>query len=810
MVLSLIQPDMFKNYVKVALRNIRKHSFYSAINIFGLAVGVISCLFIILYVSDELSYDKFHAEAENVYRIGLHGQLSGQEILTASSCPPLASAMVREIPGVEQAIRVNQRNNMVFKQGDKAFTEDKIVFSDSNFFQFFSFKLKEGDPLTALKEPNSIVLTEELANKYFNGSAVGQLITVGNDNKSYKVTGIAAPVPHNSHFGFNALISTSSDRDNYENGIWLNNSLYTYFRKNPNTSIESVDAKLADMVVKHVGPQIEQFIGVPLDKFLEQGNKYSYVAYPLLDSHLKSKWNDEIEPTSSMVYIYVFASVGLFILVIACINFMNLSTARSAGRAKEVGLRKTLGSFRSQMVYQFLAESTVYGLVAVVIAIGAAYALLPEFNLLSGKQLEFSALISPPFLFGALGLILIIGLFAGSYPAFYLTSFSAVEVLKGKVRAGLKSKGIRSGLVVFQFALSILLIICTTIGYQQINFLQSRHMGLDKHNVLVVSNTRRLNTNQEAFKNSLLSKTGMEKVSYTNNVFPGVNNTTAFRSVSDKQDHIMGTYFADYDHLDVMKFELTQGRFFSKDFPTDTLAVVVNEAAVRELGYANPLNEEIITFDGPNQEYKLKIVGVVKDFNFESFKEKVRPMVIRLTKEANNLMVRYNGSADAAVRETEELWKQYASGDPFEYAFLDQNFDELFREEQRLSTLFSIFTALAIFIACLGLFALAAFTAEQRTKEIGIRKAMGATVFGITTLLSKEFTVLVIVSIVLAFIPAYFILNYWLGQFVYRIDVSVVVFVVSGVSALAIAWITVAFQALKAAMAKPVNSLRCE
>jgi putative ABC transport system permease protein len=356
MVLSLIQPDMFKNYVKVALRNIRKHSFYSAINIFGLAVGVISCLFIILYVSDELSYDKFHAEAENVYRIGLHGQLSGQEILTASSCPPLASAMVREIPGVEQAIRVNQRNNMVFKQGDKAFTEDKIVFSDSNFFQFFSFKLKEGDPLTALKEPNSIVLTEELANKYFNGSAVGQLITVGNDNKSYKVTGIAAPVPHNSHFGFNALISTSSDRDNYENGIWLNNSLYTYFRKNPNTSIESVDAKLADMVVKHVGPQIEQFIGVPLDKFLEQGNKYSYVAYPLLDSHLKSKWNDEIEPTSSMVYIYVFASVGLFILVIACINFMNLSTARSAGRAKEVGLRKTLGSFRSQMVYQFLAE----------------------------------------------------------------------------------------------------------------------------------------------------------------------------------------------------------------------------------------------------------------------------------------------------------------------------------------------------------------------------------------------------------------------------------------------------------------------
>jgi putative ABC transport system permease protein len=804
---------MFKNYFKVALRNIRKHSFYSAINIFGLAVGVISCLFIILYITDELSYDKFHKGAENVYRIGLHGQISGQEILTASSCPPLASAMVAEIPGVEQAIRVNQRNNMVFKRGEKAFTEDKIVFSDSNFFQFFNFELKEGDSLTVLKEPNSIVLTEELAKKYFDGEAIGQLITVGNDNKSYKVTGIAGAAPHNSHFRFNAIISTSSDKDNYENGIWLNNSLYTYFRKNPNTTIESVDAKLGDMVVKHVGPQIEQFIGIPIEKFLEQGNKYAYVTYPLLDSHLHSRWNDEIEPTSSVTYIYVFGSVGIFILVIACINFMNLSTARSAGRAKEVGLRKTLGSFRSQMVYQFLAESMVYGLIAVLISIVAAYVLLPQFNLLSGKELAFGVLMSPAFLLGAVGLVLVIGLMAGSYPAFYLTSFSAVEVLKGKVRAGLKSKGVRSGLVVFQFALSIILIICTSIGYQQINFLQTRHMGLDKHNILVVSNTRRLNTNQEAFKNTLLAKNGIEKVSYTNNVFPGVNNTTAFRSVVDKQDHIMGTYFADYDHADVMKFNLTQGRFFSKDFPSDSIAVVVNEAAVKELGYSNPLNEEIITFDVPGQqpeELRLKIVGVVKDFNFESFKEKVRPMVIRLTNSANNLLIRYDGTATEAVKETETLWKQYASGDPFEYSFLDQNFDELFREEQRLSTLFSVFTGLAIFIACLGLFALAAFTAEQRTKEIGIRKAMGATVFSITTLLSKEFTVLVIVSIVLAFVPAYFILNYWLDQFAYRIDIGVTVFVISGVSALAIAWITVAFQALKAAMAKPVNSLRYE
>jgi putative ABC transport system permease protein len=375
----------------------------------------------------------------------------------------------------------------------------------------------------------------------------------------------------------------------------------------------------------------------------------------------------------------------------------------------------------------------------------------------------------------------------------------------------MKSKGIRSGLVIFQFSLSIILIICTIIGYQQISFLQNRHMGLDKHNVLAVGNAGRLKTNQNAFKNEIVNKPGIEIASFTNNVFPGVNNTTAFRTVGDNKDHIMGTYFADYDHVDVMKFELVQGRFFSKDFLSDSSAAVVNEAAVREAGWKNPLNEELVTFNGPsNQEVRLKIIGVVKDFNFESFKTEVRPMVIRFTKVSGNLLIRYSGSPESAVKEAETLWKQYASGDPFEYSFLDQNFDELFREEQRLSALFWVFTSLAITIACLGLFALAAFTAEQRTKEIGIRKAMGASVLGIATLLSKEFTILVVISIVLAVVPAWFILDYWLNQFAYRIDISVFVFVFSGLAALLIAWGTVAFHAVKAALAKPINSLRYE
>jgi putative ABC transport system permease protein len=806
---------MLKNYITIALRNIRKNTFYSAINIFGLATGVAACLFIILYITDELSYDRFHKDAENIYRIGLHGKIAGQEIYTTTTCPPLAGAMVTELPGVEAATRINGRGKVVFKNGDITFIEEKIVYADSNFFQFFSFKLLEGDPTTALKEPNSIVLTPDLAAKYFKGAAVGKLLTIGNDNVSFKVTGIVAPSPHNSHFTFAALMSTSSDKGYYNSPQWLNNGLYTYIRKNPSTNIDEIAKKLDQITDKHVAPEVEQFMGISIEKFREAGNQYGYVPFRLLDTHLRSNWNDDISPSGNITYVYVFGAVGIFILLIACINFMNLSTARSAGRAKEVGLRKTLGSLRGQMVRQFLAESLLYGLVAVLLAIIITALLLPQFNLLSGKHLSFSALMDPVVVMGAAALIVVIGLLAGSYPAFYLTSFSAVEVLKGKVRAGLKSKGIRSGLVVFQFSLSIILIICTSTVYQQIQFLQNRNTGLDKHNVLVIGNTGRLNTNQTAFRNTMLTMKGVEKVSFTNNVFPGVNNTTVFRNALTKKDHVMGSYYADYDHAEVMKFELAHGRFFSLDFPSDSMAVVLNEAAIKELGWEKPLQEKLIVFDGepgngPTKEIPMNVIGVVKDFNFESYKSKIRPMVIRITERSNNLLVRYSGSPEEVVKQSTKLWKEYASGDPFEYEFLDQSFDELFREEQRLGSLFTVFTILAIFIASLGLFALAAFTAEQRTKEIGIRKAMGASVGGITALLSKEFTILVVVAIVLAIVPAYFMLDYWLGQFAYRVDITVAIFAISALGALLIAWVTVGFQAFKAALIKPVDSLRSE
>ena len=800
---------MLKNYFKVAFRNILKHKFFSFINILGMTIGVTACLLIILYVSDELSFDKFHTKADRMYQVGLHGKIAGQEIYTSTTCPPMSAALVADIPEIEESTRLDGYGLAAIKYGEKAFTEEKIFYADSNFFQFFDFKLLEGDAKTALKEPNSIVFTTGLAKKYFgNESAIGKLVTVGNDSATYKVTGIAADAPTNSHVIFTALISASS-AGHLKRTIWLNNGMYTYFILNKNAKLEDAVKKFDNLVVKYVGPEIERFMGVSLKNMKDQGGAYGYFAEKVTDIHLRSKAQHTIEPPGNITYVYFFAGIGIFIIIIACINFMNLSTARSAGRAKEVGLRKTLGSLRGQMIGQFLAESMIYSLITVILALATCYFLLPFFNTLAGKQLDMGIFLTPAFIVGVILLVLFVGLIAGSYPAFYLTSFNAVEVLKGKVRAGMKSGGVRSTLVVCQFALSIFLIIFTTVVYQQITFMQERNMGIDKHNVLVIRNTSRLGTNRDAFKNSLDDLTGIVKSSYTNNNFPGVNNTTVFKSAGSEQDHIMGLYYADYDHMDVLKFELKEGRFFSKDFPSDSSAIILNEAAVKEFGFNNPLQEEIL-YNDSGTPLRYKVIGIYKDFNFESLKFKVRPLAIMLTRNANQLMVRYEGNSKNALTSIEKLWKSQAPNEPFDYNFLDENFDELFRVEQRMGQVFSVFSGLAIFIACLGLFALAAFTAEQRTKEIGIRKALGASPIGLVVLLSREFTKLVLIAFVPAAVAAWFIVDSWLKGFEYRIDIDPLVFIGSGVIAIVIAWLTVSYQSIKAAAANPVNSLRYE
>jgi len=664
---------MLKNYFKVALRNILKYKFFSVINILGMTIGIVSCLLIVLYVTDELSYDRFHADAGRIYQIGLHGRLAGQDIRTANTPPPMAAAFVAEIPEIEDALRIDTRGEVTVRYGDKIFTEKKTMFVDSNFFDFFSFRLLQGDAKTCLREPNTIVVSEDLAVKYFGKEpALGKLLVMGNENTSYKVTGVAENVPSNSHVKFDALFSAASAQ-HLKNTVWLNNYLYTYIKLREHTQIETVNTKYLALIDKYVGPELEGYMGITIKQMYEQGGKFGYFSTPLTDIHLHSTANDDIEPGGNVMYVYFFIGIGIFIVVIACINFMNLSTARSAGRAKEVGLRKTLGSLRAQLIGQFLAESVIYSLVAVVLALLVSYLLVPSFNILSGKELTLQVYTEPWFITGLVVLVVFVGMVAGSYPAFYLTSFNPVEVLKGKVRSGMKSKGVRSFLVVFQFALSIFLIIFTVVVYQQITFMQEKNLGIDRNNVLVLNGLWRLDKNKEPFRNALAQQTGITKLSYTNNRFPGVNNTTLFKAAGNEQDHLMGLYYADYEHQDVMRFEMKEGRYFSRDFPSDSMAIIINEAAAKEFGYTqNPIGQEILYKDEGETFDRLKVIGVVKDFNFESFKSQVRPLSIRLSKNSNNLMVRYEGSAAALISRVEGIWKQYAPNEPFEYTFLSR------------------------------------------------------------------------------------------------------------------------------------------
>lgn len=800
---------MIFNYVKLAFRNMMKHKFFSAINILGMSIGVSACLLILLYVVDELSYDRFHPDASRMLQVGLHAKVGDQDVLVANTPPPMASALVDEIPGVTDATRISHFwGAPSLRVGEQAFTEDKIFHADSNFFDFFGYQLLHGDARSALSDPNTVVLTENIAKKYFGDKdPIGELITIGG-YQTFKVSGVAANAPTNSHFRFNVLLSAAS-APQMQRTEWLNNFLFTYLKVDENTSATDIESKFPDLVEKYVGPEVERVMGASLKQMRSNGGAYGFFITPVSDLHLRAKTRDGLEPHGNIMYVYFFAGIGGFIILIACINFMNLSTARSASRAKEVGLRKTLGSLRSQMVKQFLAESTVYSTLALLLALLICYLALPEFNSLSQKQLDMSVFLQPFFITAMVLLVLIVGLLAGSYPAFYLTSFGVVEVLKGKVRAGMKSKGIRSSLVVVQFSLSIFLITFTAVVFKQISFMQNRNLGIDKQNVLVIPNAGHLENDRAAFRNTLLQQPGFLNASFSNNRFPGVNNTTVFKAIGSDQDRIMGTYEADYDHQDVIKFELKEGRYFSRDFPSDSTAIIINEAAVKDFGFDHPLQEQVILLDG-NTEKKFTVIGVMKDFNFESLKAEIRPLSIRLTDVSFQLAVRFTGNPSDVVASIEKLWKQHVPGQPFDYRFMDEEYDELFRSEQRLGKLFTVFSVLAIFIACLGLFALAAFMAEQRTKEIGIRKVMGASTAGLSMMLSKEFTKLVIISFVPAAICSWLAVDAWLDGFAYRVQIDPWIYVGSGIVATVIAWLTVGFQSVKAAAANPVNSLRCE
>ena len=811
---------MIQNYLKTALRIMLRQKAYSAINIFGLTLGITSSLLLILYIADELSYDRFHPDANRIYRSTFTGKVQGNEFTTVQTGIPTAEALMKDVPAVESTLRVTKWNTIPVRYETNIFTENHFLLADSNFFDFFNgFKLIAGNPKDALKGPNKIVISERAAKKYFGYTGTGDLSPIGKQiaigstgETKAEVTGIAADAPHNSHLQFDFLLSmTSWEQLRYP--VWLNSAVITYFKINPNAKVESVDDKYAYFVETYCAQEIQRFMNMDLKKFIEGGGKLSFQTQALTDIHLHSQIADELEPNGNIHYLYLFGIIAGFIILLACINFMNLSTARAANRAKEVGVRKTIGGMRSRLVGQFLLESYIYTILSVVLGLAFVSLSLNSFNIITGKEISFITLLSPVFIGGIISFTVMVGLVAGSYPAFYLTSFKPVEVLKGKVRAGMKSSGIRNALVVFQFFISIGLIIATLIVYQQLKFVQQQNLGFSKENILNLYHTWSLQKDATAFKNELLQHPEIVAASYANRLPPNIDWSSVFRAIDSNQEHLLSVYVADYDASKTMGYELVSGRFFSRDFPSDTSAFLLNEAAAKQLGWDKPEGQKLLSRFNSENGREIELIGIVKNFNFESLKNNIRPMVFVLGEEPNAEMgIRLAGNNILeSVRLVEKIWKKYAPESPFEYSFVDENFNAKFEAEQRMGEVFIIFTSLAIIIACLGLFGLASFSAEQRAKEISIRKVMGATVSQIVLLLTKDFAKLVLIAFVLAIpITWYSIEKMWLQEFAYRIQFNFGAAALAGLVALTVAILTILFQAVQAAFDNPVKSLRNE
>jgi putative ABC transport system permease protein len=808
---------MFNNYFKVALRNIFRHKFYSFINVFGLTIGISVSLLISFFVFDELSFDKFHEDADRIYQIYLKGVLQDKPIEGANTCAPIAATSVEEVPGVEDATRINLWRDIVFRYKDKIYTERKMLLADSNFFSFFTFKLLEGNPNNILNQPNQIILTETTAKKYFGyevgqgETPLGKMIQMGSDKTNCEVVGVVQDPPKNSHFTFDLIYSMIS-WDWSRQTAWTSNSLYSYLKLRKDADPAVVQENITTMSDKYVGPEILKYVGITLEEWRAAGGDYGYYIQPMLDIHLYSNVTGNIEPPGDIAYVYLLSAISIFIILIACINFMNLATARSASRSKEVGIRKTVGATKRKLVTQFLLESIIISLISTILAIGVLYLALPYLNQMTGKSIEFSFIFSRNSLVSISVIMILVGILAGSYPAFYLTSFQPSQVLKGTLSKGSKGSWIRSTLVVFQFAISIFLIVCTMIIYKQLKLVQEQNLGFDKENVLIIDNTGTLGDNKQAFKNRLENLAGIKSASFANYVPPHVySNSVYFPNGIQEEAVLFYQIWADHDYLETIDLKMYSGRFFSKDFPSDSSAVVINKKGMEAYGWTSHEGQRIAE---PNRDGSLEfhdVVGVMEDFNFSSLHNEIEPLIIFLGDWGSLLSIRLeSGDPTDKIKNIESVWKEMAPGEPFDYSFLDDNFESLFRAEQRLGKIFVIFTSLAVFIASLGLFGLATFIAEQRSKEIGIRKAMGATVPSVVLLLTREFTKLVLIAIVFAVPAVVLLMQWWLENFAYKTNIGITSFVIGGLGALIISWLTVSYQSIRAAIANPTKALRYE
>jgi putative ABC transport system permease protein len=797
---------MFRNFLVSAIRNSIKQKFFTFINIAGLAIGIATSLLIIIFVQHELSYDRFHANADDIYRIYATGLIGDTKINQVFTCAPLPEALKMEYPEVVETVRIYDRHTRKVRKGSEIFNEQGVVAVDSNFFDFFSFPLIKGDPKTVLIKTNTMVISEKIANKYFpDQDPINQYLRL-DESSDFLITGVMEDMPPNSHFHFDFILSVVS----FESRLgdhWWNNNFKTYLQLQEGSLPEYTEEKFPEFIEKYIG-QGEADWG----KFIEAGNKWEFHLQPITSIHLTSHLNGEFEPNGNITYIYIFLSAAILILVVACINFMNLSTSRSEKRAREVGLRKVVGSGRSLLIIQFLSEALLLSLIAMLLAVILILLVLPLFNDLSGKDFTFIEIFNGQLIAWMIGAVVFLGIFSGFYPALFLSSFKPVSVLKGQSIRGGRSSSLRGFLVIFQFVISIFLIVGTIVVYKQLQFVQNKNLGYDKDKVIVLEGADILSDKSKFFIDQLTLNHHIQSVS-SSNFIPGkgFQNWGCGPEGSDNW-MTLNMMIVDQNFKETYKMEMAEGRFFSLDFPTDTLAIVINENANKLIGWDDPIGKTIGF--GDNNNYK--VVGIIKDFHYESLHEVIRPMGLmmlphRWVRNPYYISIRVDG---VEIRETikyiEETWNHFSNGLPLQYSFFDQEYQKLYDNEVRTGKLFMAFSILAIFIACLGLMALSAYVAEQKTKEIGIRKVNGASVRNILTLLSMNFVKWVIMAFVISTPVTWLIMKNWLENFQYRISMGGWIFAMGGITALVIALLTISFQSITAAIKNPVESLRYE
>ncbi|MGN8224690.1 ABC transporter permease [Gracilimonas sp. BCB1] len=817
---------MLGNYFKIAFRNLFKNKVYSSINILGLAVGLATCIVILLYVSHELSYDKHHSDSDRTYRVTSHIDFGGNFIELASTSAPMGPTLKELYPEVEAMTRLRPRGSYLIKKEGKNYREHGFVFADSSVFDVFTIPFLYGEPDCALTQPQTVAISEEMARKYFGrADVVGETITI-QDDFDMEITGVYETMPNTSHFHFNFLISMATI-DEANNNVWLSNNFRTYLLLRENTDPKAFEENFEYIKKTYIEPQLLQFMGITMKEFEEAGNRADYRLQPLEDIHLHSSLTGEFKANGSITYVYIFSGLAVFILLLACINFMNLSTARSAKRAKEVGVRKSLGSDRSTLARQFLMESLLLSFLGLIVALLFVELTLPYFSDIAGRTISSQYFTNLPLSLGMLGIVIITGLLAGAYPAALLSSFQPVKVLKG---THLERKGhglFRKGLVVFQFSISIVIIAGLLVINNQLRFIQNKNIGFEKDQVVIVEDAYAIGSSNgvDSYKDEVL-KSSFIKSATISSFFPvdgySLNDLAYWpEGASPTQNNTVSlqTWEVDEHYVPTLEMEIIEGRNFSEDRSMDGQAVILNETAVQRLGLEDPVGKSISTYamnheDGSIDQSRtrtFKIVGVVKDFNYESLRENVSPLGLFNQRSSGNIAFRF---ADVDVSEVlavlEAEWTAQAPEQPFNYAFLDQQFDRMYRAESRIQNLMSTFSVLAILIACLGLFGLSAFSAEKRAKEIGIRKVLGADIVSVLRLISKEYMALIIISFIISAPIAYLVMQQWLQQFTYRIDLGISVFLISGLITLGIAIATVSWQSVKAALTNPINSLRNE